>query len=69
MTLGGFFSYKPPGASSTAQGPQEQPEIIKKRLYICSATKHKKSVFLDLDIGFHTFEAGSREEISRRIRI
>ena len=26
--LGGKSSYKPPGASYTAQGPQKQPEIL-----------------------------------------
>ena len=32
--LGGFFSYKPPGASYTPQGPQKQPEIVKNKLFM-----------------------------------
>ena len=32
--LGGFFSYKHPGSSHTAQGPQKQPEILKDLLAI-----------------------------------
>ena len=32
--LGDFCSYRPPGASYTGQGPQKQPEIIKKQLFI-----------------------------------
>ena len=36
--LGDFFSYKPPGASFTAQGPQKQPEVIK-NLFLYFKTK------------------------------
>ena len=61
-------SYKPPGASCIAQGPQKQPEILKKQLFIFYNNSNK-SLFWDLHIGFQTFEAGSGAEISRRIRI
>ena len=42
--LCGNSSYKPPGASYTAQGPQKQPEIIKRLLFI-SLTTHKTWIF------------------------
>ena len=36
-----YSSYKPPGASYTAQGPQKQPDIFKNQLFISSTTnKH-----------------------------
>ena len=34
MKLGEKISYKPPGASYTAQGPQKQSEIIKNQLFM-----------------------------------
>ena len=37
--------------------------------FIFSKKNIIKMLFLDLDIGFHTFGAGSRAEISHRIRI
>ena len=65
--LGGNYSYKPPGVSHTAQRPQKQPEILKTNFLY--SIKNGKSLFLDLDFGFQTFAAGSRKEISCRIRI
>ena len=32
--LGGNYSYKPPGASYTVQGPQKQPEIQRNLFHI-----------------------------------
>ena len=60
-------SYKHPGASYTAEGRQKQPEILKHLLYLLHT--HFKTFFGDLDIGFQTFGAGSKEEISPRIQI
>ena len=62
--LEGDSSYKPPGASYTAQGRQKQPDIMKKR---CFANKTYKSIFLDLDFGFQTFRADSREEVAQAL--
>ena len=63
--LKGKSSYKPPGASYTAQGPQKQPEILKPTFLILVNNLD----FFDLDFCFQTFGAGSREENSPRIRI
>ena len=63
--LRGNSSYKPPGVSYAAQGPQKQPNSLEKGFLLYSLI----SLFLDLDSGFQTFGAGSRKEISRRIRI
>ena len=40
-----------------------------RKLRICFLQHKSKSTFWDLDIVFHTFVAGSREESSRRFRI
>ena len=37
--LTGNSSYKPPGASYTAQGPQKQPEIMQRCVFVYSKTK------------------------------
>lgn len=66
-SFGGNSSYKPPGASDTAPGPyilQGNEKMRERNFY----NSFKTSVFLDLDFGFQTFGAGSRMEISRRIR-
>ena len=39
-TLGENPSYKPPGASYIAQGPQKQQEILKALLSVFSTRKH-----------------------------
>ena len=68
MKLGGKSSYKPAGTSYTAQGPQKHPEIVKTTAFYFSDTNTNLG-FLDLDFGYQTFGAGSREEISCIIRI
>ena len=37
--LRGNSSYKPPGASYAAQGPQKQPEILKSQLFMFQKNK------------------------------
>ena len=59
-TLGGNYSYKSPGASYTAPGPQKQPQILKTQ-FIVARTKNE-NLDLDLYFVFQTFGAGSREE-------
>ena len=67
--LGGNSHHKPRGASYTAQGPQGQPEICGNTFF--GETNMKICIFR---LGFRfpdlwRLGAGSREEISRRIRI
>ena len=64
--LGEVLEKKLPGDSYTAQGPQKQPEILKHLTFTVRET-YENPCLGDLDFGFQTFGAGSREEISLRI--
>ena len=57
MKIRGNSSYKPSGASYTAQGPQEQPEIVKK-IFVLPRQQNIQTLFFGPGFRFPDF--GSR---------
>ena len=57
------------GRRTRRRRSRRRRSLSKKQNLTQGVRKNNKSLFWDMDIGFQTFGPGSREEISRRIRI